>query len=181
MTNTGTLQVTTPTDREIAMTRVFDAPRSWSSTPGRSPSCSSAGWAAGTGWTMAVCEIDLRVGGAVSLRLARPDGHGDGDGRRLPRDRAPERLVSTEKFDEAWYAGEALDTLILVEQDGKTTITHGALRVAGSSRRGARDRGMEQGVSVSYERLAELPGSIDDGRLERGRCAWRGLRRHAYS
>jgi len=91
MKNTERLQVTTPTDREIVMTRVFDAPRrlvfeAWTN-PEHLPH-----WMLGPeGWTMPVCEIDLRPGGR-GLRLAPCRRHGDGDERRVQRGHAAERL-----------------------------------------------------------------------------------------
>jgi hypothetical protein len=78
----------------------------------------------------------------------------------------PEKLVVTEKFDQAWYPGEALVTNFLVERDGKTTLT---LTVRYESR-GARDlvlkSPMETGVAAGYDRLEELlaaGGSSENG------------------
>jgi uncharacterized protein YndB with AHSA1/START domain len=96
--------LTTPTDRELVITRVVDAPRTlvwdvWTS-PEHLPH-----WLLGPeGWTMPVCEIDLRPGGAWRWRWRREDGsqmemHG------IYKEIAPpERLVSTEAWGGDWPA-----------------------------------------------------------------------------
>ena len=75
------------------------------------------------GWSLAVCEIDLKVGGAYRYVWRGPDGKEMGMGGVFHEIVRPERVVATEKFDDAWYPGEALDTTVLVEQGGKTTLT----------------------------------------------------------
>jgi uncharacterized protein YndB with AHSA1/START domain len=69
---------------------------------------------------------------------------------------APERVVATEKFDEAWYPGEAVGTLVLVEQGGRTTVTQTVLYESREARDDVLKSGMESGVAASYDRLAEL-------------------------
>ena len=69
---------------------------------------------------------------------------------------APEGIVASEKFDQAWYPGEAIGTLVLLEQAGKTTVTQTVLYESQEARDGILKSGMEQGVAASYGRLAEL-------------------------
>ena len=72
----------------------------------------------------------------------------------------PERLVATEKFDDAWYPGEALDTITLVEHDGKTTLTTTVLFESQEARVVAlRSVGWSRGVAESYDVLDELLAS----------------------
>src|SRR6185503_2480864 len=73
MKNTGTLKVTTPTDREIVMTRVFDAPRRLVFEAFSKPGLLKR-WFGPRGWTLPVCEVDLRVGGGFRFVLRGPDG-----------------------------------------------------------------------------------------------------------
>ena len=76
-----------------------------------------------------------------------------------PSDReiqAPERIVSTEKFDEPWYGGEAVDTLVLTERGGKTTLTTTVLYASQATRDAVLKSGMTSGVERSYDRLADL-------------------------
>jgi len=151
--NTGTLSVTTPTDREIAMTRVFDAPRrlvfeAWTN-PEYLPH-----WMLGPGgWTMPVCEIDLRPGGAWHFVWRRSDGT-EMEMRGVYREvTPPKRLVSTECWGGDWP--ETLNTLVLSEQDGKTTITNTILYPSKEARDAALKTGMNDGVSQSFDRLDE--------------------------
>jgi hypothetical protein len=69
---------------------------------------------------------------------------------------APERLVSTERFDEAWYPGEGVGTLVLMEQGGRTTVTHRMLYESRDARDAVIKSNMEKGVAASYDRLADL-------------------------
>ena len=118
----GALQISTPSDREITMTRVFDAPRSMVFDAHTKPELVKRWLGVRAGWTMPVCEIDLRVGGAYRYlwRGTQGDMGMRGVFREVVR---PERIVATEVFDEAWYPGEAVGTLVLVEQGGRTTLT----------------------------------------------------------
>ena len=151
--NSPTLTVTTPTEREIVMTRVFDAPRSlvfdaWTN-PAHVPH-----WMLGpAGWTMPVCEIDLRPGGAWHFVWRRSDGTEMGMRGIYKEIVPPERLVSTESWGGDWP--ETLNTLILSEEDGKTTISLRVLYPSKEARDAALQTGMKDGVSVSFDRLAE--------------------------
>ena len=71
----------------------------------------------------------------------------------------PERIVNTEKFDEAWYPGEAVDTLVLAERGGRTTLTLTVRYESRDARDAVLKSGMESGVAASYDRLAELLAS----------------------
>lgn len=168
MKNTGTLKVTTPTDREIAMTRVFDAPRRLVFDALTKPELLKQWLLGPPGWSMPVCEIDLRVGGAYRYVWHGADGTVMGMGGVFREIVVPERIVATERFDEPWYPGEALVTNVLVEQEGKTTLT---LTVRYESRE-ARDlvlkTPMAQGVAAGYDRLAELLASSADPGMEKG-------------
>jgi uncharacterized protein YndB with AHSA1/START domain len=81
---------------------------------------------------------------------------------------APERLVSTEKFDEAWYPGEAVGTIVLSEQSGKTTVTQTILYESREARDAILKTGMEKGLAASYERLADTLASVRTGGMEKG-------------
>jgi uncharacterized protein YndB with AHSA1/START domain len=158
MNNAGTLQVTTPSEREVVMTRIFDAPRrlvweAWTN-PEHLPR-----WMLGPeGWTMPVCDLDLRPGGAWHFVWRRSDGT-EMEMRGVYREiAAPERLVSTESWGGDWP--ETLITLILSEQDGKTTITQTILYPSQEARDAALKTGMAEGVSQSFDRLAGYLASI---------------------
>jgi uncharacterized protein YndB with AHSA1/START domain len=155
----GTLRVTTPSDREIAMTRVFDAPRKLVFDALTKPELVRRWLGAFGGWSMAVCEIDLRVGGAYRYVWRNADGREMGMGGVFRAVEPPGRIVATEVFDESWYPGEALDTSVLVEQGGKTTLTTTVLYESREARDGVLKSPMETGVAASYDKLAELLAS----------------------
>jgi len=159
MRNLGSLKITTVGDRELAMTRVFDAPRNLVFDAFTKPELVRRWLLGPDGWSMPVCEIDLKVGGAYRYVWRRDtDGTEMGMGG-VYREIVPnQKLVTTEKFDQAWYPGEAVGTLVLTEQGGKTTITQTVLYASREARDGVLKSGMESGVSRSYDRLAEQLG-----------------------
>ena len=156
---TEVLKLTTQGDREIVMTRAFHAPRRLVFDALTKPELVKRWLIGPPGWSMPVCEIDLKVGGSYRYVWRHTDGKEMGV-RGVYRDIVPEeRVICTERFDEAWYPGEALLTTTLVEQDGKTTLTSTVLYVSKEARDGVLKSGMENGVAASYDRLAELVSS----------------------
>src|SRR6059058_3725540 len=112
MKNTGTLRVTTPGDREIVMTRVFDAPRRLVFDAFTRPELLKR-WFGPRGWSLVVCEVDLKVGGSFRFLLRGPDGQDMGM-RGTYREIVPgERSIHTESFDD--FPGESTVTTVLVE------------------------------------------------------------------
>ena len=158
--NVGAMQVTTPSEREIAMTRVFDAPRSLVFDAWTRPELLKRWLGVRGGWTFAVCEIDLKVGGRYRFVWRGPDGTEMGMGGVYREIARPERLVATEKFDEPWYEGEAVDTTVFVEHGGKTTATMTVLYASREIRDAVLASPMESGVAESYDKLAELLASM---------------------
>jgi len=153
----GNLKVTTPSDREIALTRVFDAPRTLVFDAHTKPDLVRQWLLGPPGWSMPVCEMDVRVGGTYRWVWRHDrDGTEMGMGGVYREIVKPERLVTTERFDEAWYPGEGLNTLVLVEQGGRTTLTQTMRYESREARDAVLKSGMEQGVAASYDRLADL-------------------------
>jgi uncharacterized protein YndB with AHSA1/START domain len=154
----GQLKVTTPSDREIAMTRVFDAPRSRVFDAYTKPELIKR-WMGPRGWSLTIADIDLKEGGAyrfVGRGANRKDMGWGGIYREIAR---PERLVVTEKFDQPWYPGEAVITTVLTEQGGKTTLTATGRYESREARDAVLNTGMERGLAESYDRLEELLAS----------------------
>jgi uncharacterized protein YndB with AHSA1/START domain len=148
----GETTFTTPSDREIVMTRVFDAPRALVFDAYTNPE-HLPHWFGPRGWTLPVCEIDLRPGGAWRFVLRGPDGAEMGMRGVYQQIAPPERLVSTESFDD--YPGETLNTLILSEEDSKTTYTVTVLYPSKEVRDAVLESGMQEGAAESFDRLAE--------------------------
>ncbi len=154
----ATTTFTTPSDRELVATRVVEAPRAlvWDvwTKPEHPPH-----WMTGPdGWTMPVCEIDLRPGGAWHYVWSGADGtrmEMRGEYREIV---APERLVSTESWGGDWP--DTLNTLVLTEKDGETTMTCTVRYPSKEAREKALGTGMTEGWSRSYDRLDEYLRTI---------------------
>jgi uncharacterized protein YndB with AHSA1/START domain len=145
-----------PSEREIQVTRVFDAPRELVFDAFTRPELVRRWLLGPPGWSMPVCEIDLKVGGAYRyLWRQESDGQEMGMGGVFREVVPRERLVATEKFDEAWYPGEALDTTVFAEEGGGTRMTISVLYESMEARDTARRSGMERGMAMSYDRLEE--------------------------
>lgn len=153
MKNTGTLQVTTPSDCEIVMTRVFDAPRDMVFDAFSKPELLKR-WFGPRGWSLSTCEIDLRVGGGFRFILRGPNGEEMGMRGVYKEIVRPERSVHMESFDD--YPGESQVTAEFVEKDGKTTMTATVLYPSKEVRDIVIQTGMEHGAAESYDKLAEL-------------------------
>jgi len=165
MKNAGTLKVTMPTEREVVMTRVFDAPRRLVFDALTKPELFKR-WFGPRGWSLAVCEIDLKVGGAWRSVLRGPSGKDMGMRGVYQEIVRPERLVSTESFDD--YPGESLNTLLLAEQGGETTLTIKVLYESREIRDAVIKSGMEHGAAECYDKLAELMASAEIREMEKG-------------
>lgn len=156
----GKLQISTPSDRELAMTRVFDAPRSMVFDAWTKPELLKRWLGVFGSWTFAVCEVDLRVGGKYRFVWRGKDGNEMGMGGVYREIVRPERIVCTEKFDDPWYEGDAIDTTTFVERAGKTTMTTTVLYGSKEIRDAVLKSPMESGVAKSYDKLAEVLAAI---------------------
>jgi uncharacterized protein YndB with AHSA1/START domain len=157
MNTPGNLKLTTRGDREIVITRAFDAPRKLVFDAFTKPELVKQWLLGPDGWSMPVCEIDLKVGGKYRYVWRRDkDGTEMGMGGVYREIVTPEHIVATEKFDQSWYPGEAVGTFILTEQGGKTTLTETILYESREARDGVLKSGMEKGVVASYDRLEKL-------------------------
>ena len=144
---------TTPSDLEIVVTRAVDAPRRLVFAAHTNPAHVPHWMLGPNGWTMPVCEIDLRVGGAWRFVWRQSDGT-EMEMRGVYQEIVPpERVVWTESWGADWP--ETVNTLVLSEQDGKTTITQRILYPSQAARDAALQSGMQEGLSQGYDRLAE--------------------------
>lgn len=149
----NTLQLTTPSDREIVFTRLFNAPRNLVFDAFTKPALIQRWLLGPPGWTMPVCEFDACVGGKFRYVWRNAEGHDMGMGGVIREFAPPERLVCTEMFDVDWTGGETLGTLVFTASDGQTTLTQTVLYSSREARDGALKTGMEQGMAFSYDRL----------------------------
>jgi uncharacterized protein YndB with AHSA1/START domain len=152
MKNTGTLKVTTPTDNEIALTRVFDAPRQLVMDAFSKPELLKR-WFGPRGFELTTCEVDYRVGGGWRFILRSPDGKDMGM-RGKYVEIGPDRTVHIETFDD--YPGDSTVTAVFTEQEGKTTMVATVRYPSREIRDIVIQSGMEHGAAESYDKLAEL-------------------------
>lgn len=168
MNKTGALRVATLGDRDIVMTRVFDAPRTLVFDAWTQPELLKAWFGGPRDWTLEICEIDLRPGGAYRFVTRRSDGTEMGWGGVYRDCMPPERIVFTELFDEPWYSGEALIMIILAEQGGRTTFTSTILYDSEDVRDSVLASPMERGVAENFVRLDEFLARLQAEKTSKG-------------
>jgi uncharacterized protein YndB with AHSA1/START domain len=153
MQNFGKLEITTPSDREVAFTRAFDAPRRLVFDAWTKPELLKR-WLFGPGgWSLEICEVDLRVGGKYRFVWHHTNGNQMGMGGVYKEVVPPERLVNTQLFDQDWTGGEVVGTLVLTEKDGRTTSVNTVLYPSKEARDGALNTRMAEGMEAGYARL----------------------------
>ena len=152
----NTLMVTTPSDREIVMTRVFNAPRELVFEA--HSSCEHLRkWWGPRKYQLEVCEIDFRPGGKYYVLHRTSDGveeHGfRGEYREIV---APKRIVWTFEW-EGMPGHVSVDTLTLEDLgDGRTRLTSTSVFDSKEDRDAMLQSGMEEGASETWDRLEEL-------------------------
>jgi uncharacterized protein YndB with AHSA1/START domain len=158
-----TVDVTTPSEQEILVTRAFDAPAQLVFDFHTKPEHVRKWLLGPPGWSMPVCTIDLKVGGRYEY-VWRSDEDGNqfgvqGEFREIAK---PARLVHTERMDGA--PGEALCTLAFEESaDGKTTLRTLMHFSTKEARDMALESGMTDGMAASYDRLEEYLRTTNAG------------------
>jgi uncharacterized protein YndB with AHSA1/START domain len=163
MKNSGNLTVTTPSDREIAMSRVFNAPRRLVFDAYTKCEYLKKWLGVVEGWTLDVCKIDLKVGGTYRYGWRNVSGAEMGMGGTYREIVTGERIVATEKFDESWYEGEAVDTTTFVEMDGKTTLTVLVLYASKAVRDDVLKSGATEGLTANFDALDEVLATLTNG------------------
>jgi len=156
MTKSAPLKVTTPSDREVVVTRVLNAPRAMVFDAHTKPELVQQWLLGPPGWTMPVCEIDLRVGGKYRYVWKHADGRSMGMGGTFTEIVRPARIVATQLFDEDWTGGETIVTTEIAEKSGKSTLTTTVQYVSRAARDAALKTGMTTGMEAGFERLEEL-------------------------
>jgi uncharacterized protein YndB with AHSA1/START domain len=151
MSQEETMKLTMPSDVELVVTRTFNAPRKLLFEAWTNPKYLPQWMLGPEGWTMPVCEIDLRIGGSWHFVWRKSDGT-EMEMRGVYREiKPPERLVSSESWGGPWP--ETLNTLVLTEEAGKTTMTLTILYPSKQAREAATMTGMAKGMAMSFDRL----------------------------
>ena len=158
--NSESFRMTTPSDLEIRLTRLFDAPRALVFEAMHTPEHVKQGWGClAQGYSVPVCEIDLRPGGTWRFVNRLPNGKEvafHGVYREIAR---PERVVNTEIFEE-YPDVESLVTTVLTEERGKTRLTVTARYPSPEVREIVLKSGMDRGAALSYDRLEEVAATL---------------------
>jgi uncharacterized protein YndB with AHSA1/START domain len=146
MTTVASVNVTTPSEREIVMTRAFNAPRALVYECYTKTDLLKR-WMQPEGWTFITCDNDLTVGGAFHWQWRNAQG-ADMGLHGVYREIVPlQRIVRTEIFDLDPTGSESLGTLALAEQDGKTVVTIRVLYPSQQARDSALKAGVDKGVA----------------------------------
>lgn len=140
-------------ERAILITRSFNAPRALVFDAMSKPEMMKHWFHGPPGWTLTTCDMDLRAGGSYRWVWTNDKGHEMGMGGTIREVAPPERMVSTEKFDDAWYEGEALNTLVLTEEKGVTLMSLIVEYGSKAARDGVLAGPMASGMEASYARL----------------------------
>ena len=150
------LTVATQGDREVVFARSFAAPRDLVFDCMTKPDLVKRWLLGPPGWTMPVCEIDLKVGGKFRYVWRNQDGRDMSMAGVYREIAAPERIVHNEVFDDNWTGGETTVTSTLTESGGRTTLTTSVIYANEAARKGALVSGMTEGMEMGYARLDAL-------------------------
>jgi len=157
------VEVTLPSDREVRVKRSFNAPRDLVWDAHTKPELVRRWMLGPPGWSMPVCEMDVRVGGKYRWRWRAEDSGKEfgfyGEFREVAK---PGKLVHAESYDPGDVGGAmpasepAIITTEFVEASGVTTLTMTMLFPSKEARDGAVSTGMTDGMEMGYARLDDL-------------------------
>jgi uncharacterized protein YndB with AHSA1/START domain len=155
---TGGTQVTMPSAREVRVTRLFHAPRRLVWDAHTQPALLKRWLFGPEGWSLDVCEVDLRAGGKARYEMSKNDGaHTMGWSDTYQEIVPQQRIVSTQLFDEDWTQGETTVTLLFRELGPqKTELELTVLYSSKEARDAALGTGMTVGMEMGYARVDAL-------------------------
>lgn len=151
----GKLKVTLPSDTEILMSRVFEAPRHLVFEAMTRPEYIQRWWGCMDGFSMPVCEVDFRVGGKYRFVGRGPDGAEFGFSGEYKEIVVPSKVVNTEIFD-PFPDSPALCTMTLEERDGKTYYQNLIAHDSQQARDAHVGSGMEYGAGLGLDMIEEI-------------------------
>jgi uncharacterized protein YndB with AHSA1/START domain len=157
------LEVTLPSDHEVRVVRTFNAPRALVWDAHTKPELVKKWMLGPPGWTMPVCEMDVRVGGKYRWRWrSEEDGKEFGFHGTFMEVKAPSKIVHDEYYDPGDVGGAmptndpAHITLELSESGGVTTLVNTMRFASKEARDGAVSTGMTDGMEMGYARLDDM-------------------------
>ena len=162
MQKPATLNITTPGDRDVVITREFDAPRALVWKAITTPALIRRWLLGPPGWTMTVCELEPKVGTAYRYEWKKDTGDVIGMGGTIQEVIPNQRIVATERFDQAWYPGDSVVSQELSDLGSRTLLTMTMRYVSAEARDAVLKSGAVSGMEMGYARLegvlAELAG-----------------------
>ena len=154
--NSTTFEVTTPSDREIRLTRLFDAPRHLVFEAMTKPEHIRRWWGIlDDGYSVPVCEMDARPGGKWHFVGRGPNGQAPDFYGVVREVVPPERIVYTEIFA-PFPDVESVVTAVLTEESGQTRLSVRCTYPSRDVRDMVMKSGMERGAAISYDRLEDV-------------------------
>lgn len=151
------LKVEARGEREVVISRTFNAPPQMVFDAHTKPELVRQWLLGPDGWTMPVCDIDLRAGGKYRYVWSKEKtGEEMGMGGEFKEVAKPDKYVATEKFDQAWYPGEGLSTTTFEDRGGKTLLTNVMQYESKEARDAVMASPMEDGLAPSYDRLEAI-------------------------
>lgn len=157
------VEVSIPGERDIVLIRSFRAPRALVWDALTTPEL-LVRWYGARGWQLVECGIDLRVGGTWRFVSKGPNGETMGQQGMFVEVERPDRVVSTEVFDDQSYPGESIVTRELAEHDGITTLTATVRLPSPEARERVLRYPMAKGFAHSCERLDAVLAELADRR-----------------
>jgi uncharacterized protein YndB with AHSA1/START domain len=161
MSESAKTEVILPSDHEVKVVRKFNAPSALVYKAYTTPELMQRWLLGPPGWTMPVCEMDVRVGGQFRWRWRNIENGQEfgfhGEFRVLEPGR---RIVHTEYYDPGSVGGDmgdgSLITVELTEQNGVTTMSTLMDFYTKEARDAAMSTGMTDGMEITYQRLEEM-------------------------
>jgi uncharacterized protein YndB with AHSA1/START domain len=160
MENSKKLKISPRGERELEISQEFDSSRENLFRAYTEPELLKQWLLGPPGWSMPVCEVDLRVGGSYRYVWRNSSGEEMSVSGVYREIVAPEKIVNTELFDQPWYPGESLITVHLSEKGGRTRLSAIIEYESKEARDGVVKSPMEEGLAASYEKLAKLLASM---------------------
>jgi len=139
-------------DRQLVITRDFDAPRDLVFLCYSKPELLRR-WYGMPDWTTFVCDIDFRVGGKYRVGQPTPDGYELASQGVYTAIVAPERIAQTEYYDDDWTKGGSDNVVVFTEKDGRTVSTMTVTYSSSEARAAAVATPMAEGMEIGFKRL----------------------------
>lgn len=149
------LAVTTPSDREIVVTRFVKAPPALVFECFVRPDLLKR-WYGLPDWEMTVCEMDARAGGKWRFVTVSPDGYAMGSGGLVKSVDRPNSIVTSETYDDDWTGGETVNRVDFTADGDGTLVVTTVLYASKAGRDGALATPMAVGMEIGYKRLDQV-------------------------